>query len=274
MMMITVVTGYFIELLTLFAIIFIHELGHAAAAKGFAWRITEIQLLPFGGVAVVEELGTVPVWEEIIVALAGPLQNGFMIIFALVMQKLGVWNDAWSEYFIQANMIIGLFNLLPILPLDGGRVMQSLFSLWINYYQTLRYGSWLSIMMSSIMILGACLHMNSLGIRFNLLMIGCFLLFSNIFQYRNLHYQFIRFLMNRAIHASALCENGAIAVPIVVKKTSRIKEIIRLFMREQYHLIYVVNEQGIIQVVVPEQKIVTHYLVDKKRSSAVSDLFM
>ncbi len=273
-MMLSVVTGSFIELITLFVIIFIHELGHAAAAKGFAWRITEIQLLPFGGVAVVEEHGSTPAWEEIVVALAGPLQNGFMIIFALVMQRLGVWSDDWSDYFIQANIIIALFNLLPILPLDGGKVIQSLFSLWFNYYQTLRYGSWLSIMMSSIMILGACLHMNTVGIRFNLLMIGCFLLFSNIFQHRNLHYQFIRFLMNRAMRASSLCENGVIAVPIVVKKTSRIKEIIRLLKREQYHLIYIVNEQGAIQAVVPEQEIINRYLEDKKRSSAVSELFM
>lgn len=77
----SVLTGYFLEVVTLFAIVLLHELGHLAAAKNLGWRIQEVRLLPFGGAAVVEELGTVPAWEEIVVAAAGPLQNGFLIFF-------------------------------------------------------------------------------------------------------------------------------------------------------------------------------------------------
>lgn len=50
-------TGYFREVLMVFLIVFIHELGHAGAAHYFKWRIHKVELLPFGGVAEVEDSG-------------------------------------------------------------------------------------------------------------------------------------------------------------------------------------------------------------------------
>lgn len=273
-MLTSAVTGFFIELFILFGIVFIHELGHVAAAKGFGWRIKEVQLLPFGGEAVVEEQGTISAWEETIVALAGPLQNGFMMLFAVAMHKWGIWDNGWSSYFIQANLLIGLFNLLPVLPLDGGKIMQSLFSLWLNYYRTIYYCTWLSMAMSVFIIAVSISQFSSVGIHLNLLMIGLFLLFTNGYQIRNIQYHYIRFLMHREIRASKMMERGVIAHPIIVKKSKKVKEVIHLFMREQYHLIYVINELGMIQAVLPEQLLIKKYFTENKPESAVSDLFM
>src|SRR5690554_6371805 len=61
------ITGYILELIVLFAVVVIHELGHVVAASSFRWRVREIRLLPFGGVAEVEEAGNVPAWQELIV---------------------------------------------------------------------------------------------------------------------------------------------------------------------------------------------------------------
>jgi len=68
----TVWSGYFLEVVTLFGLILIHELGHVSVARHFGWRMTEIELLPFGGVAKTDEWGTVPAKEEMLVAIAGP----------------------------------------------------------------------------------------------------------------------------------------------------------------------------------------------------------
>ena len=84
--MASIVTGYFVELITLFAIVFVHELGHVAAARGFGWNVLEVKLLPFGGVAEVEEAGSLPSKEEAIVAIAGPLQNLWMGITRMVIR--------------------------------------------------------------------------------------------------------------------------------------------------------------------------------------------
>ena len=150
--MASIVTGYFVELITLFAIVFVHELGHVAAARGLGWNVLEVKLLPFGGVAEVEEAGSLPSKEEAIVAIAGPLQNLWMGILAWSFGQLGVWNGDWSDYVWRANLMIGLFNLLPILPLDGGKLMQAALSQTLAFHQTLVWGIRISLVLSAIMI--------------------------------------------------------------------------------------------------------------------------
>lgn len=82
--------------------------------------------------------------DMILVALAGPLSN-------FIMAFLGIWwfspflssgSGPVSEFFVLFNISIGLFNLLPILPLDGGRVVGELLprSLRYTWHQTERFG--------------------------------------------------------------------------------------------------------------------------------------
>lgn len=270
----SIMTGYFIELFTLFSIVFIHELGHVFAAKHFRWRISEVQMLPFGGVMVAEEQGTVSAREEMIVALAGPLQNGLLILLALFLQWLGWWDESWTSYFIKANVMIGCFNLLPIMPLDGGRVMLCLLSYPINYYESIIWSTWLSLILSGLLVLASFVTIQTDGIQLNFLCIGLFLFYSNIYQLRHVPYHFIRFLVNRELRAVHMIDAGVRAQPIVVRQTHFIRDIIPMFMRERYHLIYVIAENGAIDAVLPEQQLIKRFLLEKKPGSAVSDLFM
>jgi len=67
---------------------------------------------------------------------------------------------------------------------------------------------------------------------------------------------------------------GQLAQPIVVHDRQTISNILRLFMREKYHLIYVMDEQGQIHAVIPEQRLLHTFFIDKKPGCAVSDLFL
>ncbi|WP_240761987.1 M50 family metallopeptidase [Paenibacillus thalictri] len=274
MLLLSVVTGYLTEMLILFGIVLIHELGHAAAAKSLGWRIREIQLLPFGGVAETEELGTVPAWEEMVVAIAGPLQNAVMIVIALLIEWTGLWPSVWWSYFIEANLIIACFNLLPVLPLDGGKIVQCLMSYWMPYHRAILYCTWLSFTVSALTTIAALLHIGTQGIKLNLLVIGLFLLYSNWYAYRGIPYHFVRFLMSRELRSGSLLLRGALAQPIVVNGRRRVADILRLFVRDKYHLIYVIDESGRIHAVLPEQRLLHTYFIDKKPGCAVSELFM
>lgn len=274
MMVISMLSGYFLEIITLFTIVMIHELGHVAAAKGFGWNVTEVMLLPFGGVATVDEQGGVPVIEDLIVTIAGPLQNALMISIAFGMLKLDVWEQDFTDYFIQANVLILGFNLLPVLPLDGGRIMQSLLSLWLPFHRTMIWSAWISLFIGGAIVAMAVTHSFHGKIELNWIVLGLFLIYSNWYSYLNAPYQFLRFIMNREYRAARHLEHGVLAKPIVVRSNSRIYQIVRLFMREQYHLIYVVNEKGVIEKVLPEQRLSRSYCLENKPSSAVSDLFM
>ncbi|MGG1515782.1 M50 family metallopeptidase [Paenibacillus oryzisoli] len=267
-------TGYFMEAITLFGIVLVHELGHLTAANGFGWRVQEVQLLPFGGVLVVDELGTASTREELIVAISGPLQHVWMIGAALLMKSLELGSGSWWDFFIEANVMIALFNLLPVMPLDGGKVMQCLLGYLLSYHNTIVYSAVISMVLSVLMIGFAGVQLLQGGLPINILVVGGFLLISNWYAYRQVPYHFLRFLMARGPRVSLILSRGALAQPIVITKQRTMAETLKLFMREKYHLIYIINEAGRIQAVVPEQQIVSGYLDGKKPGSAVSDLFM
>ncbi|BBH19258.1 stage IV sporulation protein FB [Paenibacillus baekrokdamisoli] len=270
-------TGYFVELITLFAIVFVHELGHVITARGFGWTVREVKLLPFGGVAEVEEAGSLPSKEDAIVAIAGPLQNVWMGAVAWTFGQLGLWNVEWSDYVWRANVMIGLFNLLPILPLDGGKLMQAALSQTLAFHQTLVWAIRISLVLSIIMIgyaIVPVVYSGGMGIQFNLLTVGLFLFFTNWTAYRHIPFLFLRFLTNREMASSRSITKGAWALPIIVNKRHTVSAALRLFKRDSYHLVIVMEEQGRILAVLPEQRVVNGFLSDGKADRAVLDLFM
>ncbi|WP_308634755.1 M50 family metallopeptidase [Paenibacillus silvisoli] len=277
-MLASIVTGYFVELLTLFAIVLVHELGHVFTAKGFGWRVREVKLLPFGGVAEVEEGSGVPAREEALVAIAGPLQNVWMAGIAWLFGTLGIWSHEWAAYVWQANVMIGLFNLLPILPLDGGKLLQAGLSRVLTFYGTLVWGSRISLLFSLLMMLYAIVPAmqgrNAVHIHMNLLAVGLFLLLTNWTAYRNIPFLFLRFLTSRAISASRVVARGVWAMPIIIPKGYTIQSTLQLFRRDSYHLIVIMEDKGDILGVLPEQRLVNGFLADGRADRAVLELFM
>lgn len=272
MLILSVFAGYFVEMITLFAIVLIHELGHVAAARSFGWHVRMVQLLPFGGVAEVDGPGAVPAREELLVALAGPLQNIWMIVLSMIMTGLGIGAPEWWSYFAEANWIIALFNLMPVLPLDGGKVLLAAVSYVMSYHRALVFCSWLSLVLSSLLVVGAIYPAFDGGVQLNLLLVGLFLAVSNWYGHQHIPFRFVRFLMGRESRGQDWVRTGSIASPIITHGAHSIWPVMQLFMREKYHLIYVLNEKGDIGRVIPEQRLIDTYLRDKKPDGIISDL--
>lgn len=268
-------TGYFAELITLFLLVLVHELGHVFVALGFGWTVREVKLLPFGGVVEVEEAGGLPAKEEAIVAIAGPLQNVWMGLAAWGCGQLGLWDPEWATYVWKANLMIGLFNLLPIHPLDGGKLLQAALSYAVNYYKMLLWSARISMLFSMLMIIAAFLPwlVYKDGIQLNLLIVGLFLVMTNWTYYRSVPFLFYRFLMYRERISLQALTMGHIASPIIVNGKQSIISVARLFQRERYHLIYMVEAQSKEVKVLPEQKIVEGCLSENNPNRAVSELF-
>ncbi|RCW42610.1 M50 family metallopeptidase [Paenibacillus prosopidis] len=271
----SVITGFFAELFTLFLLVLVHELGHVIVARSLGWTVREVKLLPFGGVVEVEEAGGVPAKEEALVAIAGPLQNVWMGLAAWACGELGLWAPEWSQYVWKANLMIGLFNLLPIHPLDGGKLLQAALSYTVNYYKMLIWSSRVSLLFSVLMTISSLLPLFIYkdGIQLNLLIVGLFLLMTNWTYYRNVPYLFYRFLMYRGRVAVRAMTKGDLASPIIVSGGQSILSVARLFRRERYHLIYMVESRSKEVKVLPEQKIVEDCLSENNPNRAVSELF-
>jgi len=128
--------------LALFVCVTLHELGHALTAKRYGIETKGITLYPIGGVAQLERMPEKPS-QEMIVALAGPAVN-FVIAGILYLSLYiggfepqlsaltGMNAHSFLPLLLIANLSLGLFNLLPAFPMDGGRVLRALLSTVMN----------------------------------------------------------------------------------------------------------------------------------------------
>jgi Zn-dependent protease/CBS domain-containing protein len=160
-----------LRVLGLFGIVFgsvvLHELGHALVARGSGIPAKGIILLPIGGVTILDEAHAIPdpinAWKrDIRIAVAGPLVNlciaglSALILlaaipnFSLAARPL-LHSSALLRSIVWWNLYLGLFNLLPAYPMDGGRALRAVFSRRVDMVQAtqraVRIGHIFSILM-------------------------------------------------------------------------------------------------------------------------------
>ncbi len=119
--------GVIAAILLFFSVAF-HELAHSVVAKRYKITIESITLFIFGGVA--QMRGEPPHPEaELRIAIVGPLSSFFLaIIFFIITVNTTGGVKALFSYLGEINLILGVFNLIPGFPMDGGRVLRSI--LW------------------------------------------------------------------------------------------------------------------------------------------------
>ncbi len=112
-------------ILILAGVIFIHEIGHFLAMRIFKYNDLGIFFVPLIGAFATGQKDTISQRQNVIILLAGPLPG---VIIGVILYYFGLRDS--NEFLINTSNIfifLNLFNLIPVMPLDGGRVMKSMF---------------------------------------------------------------------------------------------------------------------------------------------------
>lgn len=137
-----------------FVCVVLHELGHSLTAQRYGVRVPRILLLPIGGMAEMDHIPRRPS-AEFLITIAGPAVN-FAIVAVLlpfawryVLGADEIAEFSGAEVIAQlflANLIMGTFNLLPVYPMDGGRILRSILAIWLPYLQA----TWWAVMVTRV----------------------------------------------------------------------------------------------------------------------------
>ncbi|UOE96516.1 M50 family metallopeptidase [Alkalihalobacillus sp. LMS39] len=259
-----IITGYFREVLMVFFIVLIHELGHAVTAHYFKWKIQKIELLPFGGVAEMNESSNRPFKEEFFVIIAGPLQHVWLIAVSFFLVQFDFWTAGDHEMFIMHNAMIACFNLLPIWPLDGGRLL----NLAISYYFPFEQAQKIAIY-SSVFILCVVAIVSYINVPFhlNLWVVLSFLCISNYLEWKQRHFVFMRFLLDRLNGKITGARQQHLSVPYSVS----VRDVVKMFRRGHDHYIVIkgANDE---RKVIKESAVLQAYFHENKLHHSLKDI--
>ncbi len=262
---IAIVTGYFWELITLLLIVMIHELAHASVARYFQWNIKRVIILPFGGVCEVEEHGNRPIKEEVMIVIAGPLQHLWLAGLFILLEMLTIVSTDYAQLFLQFNAMVFLFNLLPIWPLDGGKLVH----LFLASRQPFLKAMQKSLLSSFILL--AIVHLFILfysPLHLHLWLVLFYLYVSLWLEWKQLRYTFMRFLLER--HYGRKSEVKQLD-PLEVCDDQFLYEVMERFHRGCKHLIHVISEQTSIGKL-DENELLHAYFTEKQVQARLKDI--
>jgi stage IV sporulation protein FB len=232
--------GMIVKVLLVFSAVLWHELAHAGAAMALGFKVREVELLPFGGVARIEGLGAASSKGEIIIAAAGPAAS--MVLAVLIygsMFYMNLWTEIWDFYY-KTNLMLATFNLVPGLPLDGGRIFRAWLALYIDYGKATAIAAGVSKSVS-ILLVGIVIYQYVMRSTVNVTF-----LVAAIFLYTTAKSEIqvagFRTLRIMAQKKSLLKAQGIMpTIHLTVMEGVLLKDIVRLFKPDQYYVMLVVN---------------------------------
>ncbi len=235
------VVGRLGELLQAFLVLVMHETFHAMAANALHYRIESVELLPFGGVARMEDSAASP-RAEWIIAFAGPFCT--FIAAGGIATALSVWPEVKSSlmYLMNMHVALGVFNLLPAFPLDGGRMLRAvLLRCGVRLRAATLFTSWLGVGCGSL-VLGASVYLAVRGI-WNpfLFVMGVFLIIGAIKEQRVLPQARLSAIVRRA---GAFAKGEAMPVQyIAVREDTSLGAALAQLSSSRYTVLLVLDKE-------------------------------
>lgn len=121
----------------------VHEAAHLLAARALGVGVSGLRLMPFGGALQMDNPYALPASRLLLVAAAGPAANLVAIFAGAALCHWGLLNPSFALALARVNATLMLFNLIPALPLDGGRMLYALFYPRLGRERAAELGIWI-----------------------------------------------------------------------------------------------------------------------------------
>ncbi|WP_339214512.1 M50 family metallopeptidase [Ornithinibacillus sp. FSL M8-0202] len=263
-MIISFLTGTFVEMFIILMIVLLHELGHYMAASYFNWRINQVMLWVFGGVMDTDEQGSRPVKEEFLVTIAGPIQHLIIYVLMFFASCFSLLPSSIIDTILFYNTTILVFNLLPIWPLDGGKLLFFLLSQRYSFQRAYNTALVFSIIICLVIIV---IQLLFFPFTLSALLIMVFLLLENRADWKKRHFVFIRFLLNRYKGNNWIKSVSPITVPFQYT----LMDVFSQFKRDVKHAIYIQMPDNQ-RLAIDETECLKSYFYDQNYNKTVGEV--
>lgn len=227
------------EIATIFFVFMAHESAHVLIARALKMNVAEIELLPFGGAVRIESVFELNPINEICIALAGPGINIVLLLGYSALQNLGIVSPNNNDTFARANLMLALFNLLPALPLDGGRVLRAILARDIGMKKATTVAAYGGLILSLFMAMTGLYAIYMKVFNPNFFLLSGFLAYSALKEKRTASYIAVRDI---TLKRDIISKEGALVTrELVVLYDIPLKDIIKKFVPHRYHFIKVVD---------------------------------
>lgn len=203
-LILSMLSGYFREMFIVFIILVIHELGHFFLMKFMDIKVNSITIYPYGGMIKSNMIINTNSLKVIFISLGGVLIQLLLWCIVFLIYKIDIINTFYYEVFFKYNFYIILFNLLPIYPLDGYKVLNSFLELFVSFKKSI----YISFIINIIFLILFFLYLYIYRVSNYLIIV---FLLVNLFNYiREIKYIMNKFYVERIIYD--LKYNGLISV--------------------------------------------------------------
>ncbi|HEX3015090.1 MAG TPA: M50 family metallopeptidase [Desulfobacteria bacterium] len=231
--------GIWLQAVAFFVLVFIHEWTHILVAKGYGIEVSSVELLPFGGVARFAGGLEVDPRIESLVALAGPASNLLLIPVGVLLGRSGWLPQAAIDFFITANLLVAVFNLVPALPLDGGRVLRAWLSTKVGFRRATTQAAWVGKICGALMAFLGIITMGLQYTDFTFAVVGVFVCLAAHKEARQAQFVFLRYLQRKK---EDLIESGILrSSTLVVQPDYPVKKVIKQFLPQRFAIIHIVD---------------------------------
>lgn len=248
MMVIFAISGQLAEAMVSLASVIFHEWCHAVVALKLNWCVKEIELLPFGGVAKMERLCAGGI-DEILVVIAGPVGSAVMGGICYMIDENGI-----TSVLAEVNLMLALCNLIPVYPLDGGRILHSVLHCMMKPKEAIRRTVRMSQLVATVLLFYAGYSLVHDGeVLVSLLMLAGMTWRMTTAEY--LHSALLPFAI-MATKRRMLLANGYLKMQwYAVAGEKEVREVMELFRSDVYTMVAVIDRAGRYQGEISEMEV-------------------